>query len=85
MALAECQTSDAAREAAASISEALAVRNNQETFTQQDLLGRFYERHDAQKAVKYLPWGLKKLDMRLYAELGDFVIWVVTRPTARPP
>ena len=74
LALAECQTSDAAREAAASISEALAVRSNQETFTQQDLLGRFYERHDAQKAVKYLPWGLKKLDMRLYAELGDFVI-----------
>ena len=74
LALAECQTSDAAREAAASISEALAVRSNQETFTQQDLLGRFYARHDAQKAVKYLPWGLKKLDMRLYAELGDFVI-----------
>ncbi len=74
LALAECQTGDAAREAAASIGEALAVRSTQETFTQQDLLGRFYERHDAQKAVKYLPWGLKKLDMRLYAELGDFVI-----------
>lgn len=74
LALAECQTGDAAREAAASIGEALAVRSSQETFTQQDLLGRFYERHDAQKAVKYLPWGLKKLDMRLYAELGDFVI-----------
>lgn len=74
LALAECQTSDAAREAAASISEALAVRSSQETFTQQDLLGRFYERHDTQKPVRYLPWGIKKLDMRLYAELGDFVI-----------
>ncbi len=86
LALAECQTSDAAREAAASIGEALAVRSNQETFTQQDLLGRFYERHDAQKAVKYLPWGLKKLDMRLYAELGDFVILGgYPSPTARLP
>ena len=74
LALAECQTSDAAREAAASIGEALAVRSNQETFTQQDLLGRFYERHDTKKPVRYLPWGIKKLDMRLYAELGDFVI-----------
>ena len=74
LALAECQNSDAAREAAASISEAVAVRSSQETFTQQDLLGRFYERHDTKKPVRYLPWGLKKLDMRLYAELGDFVI-----------
>ena len=74
LALAECQTGDAAREAAASIGEALAVRSTQETFTQQDLLGRFYERHDTKKPVRYLPWGIKKLDMRLYAELGDFVI-----------
>lgn len=72
--LAACQTEAEAQETVTAIVQAQTTGSTQETFDQGTLLTRFFERHDSQEPVRYLPWGLEKLDMRLYAELGDFVI-----------
>lgn len=59
---------------AAQIAELIAVRSKRDVFGMQELLERFYDRHTAKQPVRYLSWGIDKLDMRLYAEYGDFII-----------
>lgn len=58
----------------AKLSEVMAVRAKREVFGMSELLERFYDRHGKEASVQYLPWGIKKLDVRLFAELGDYVI-----------
>lgn len=74
MNLCNCLTLKDAETATTAISEAISVRSNQQVFGMQELLERFYERHTSKQPVKYLQWGISKLDMRLYAEQGDFII-----------
>lgn len=74
MALADCQTLADAAGLCEQLSELVATRVKQPVYDMQTLLERFYERHSRTDPVKYLPWGVKKLDSRLYAELGDFIV-----------
>lgn len=67
-------TLEEAEAAVTAITETISVRTDQSVFGMQELLERFYERHTAKNPVQYLQWGLDKLDVRLYAELGDFII-----------
>lgn len=74
MELADCTAVDEAAALAARLSEVTAVRETRAVHDMRALLDRFYERHSKTDPVKYLPWGQKKLDALLYAELGDFVV-----------
>ncbi len=59
---------------AAAVAEVLATRSDQPVYGMRELLERFYARHTSRQPVRYLKWGLDKLDLRLYAEPGDFII-----------
>lgn len=72
--LLDCVSLEEAEGTAAQIAELIAVRSKRDVFGMQELLERFYDRHTAKQPVRYLSWGIDKLDMRLYAEYGDFII-----------
>lgn len=62
-----------ARRTLARAEELLSERDRQRVYSIQDLLGSFYMRMSGPKP-KYLPWGIRALDEKLTAELGDLVI-----------
>lgn len=72
--LLECRSLEEVEGAAARLAELIAVRSKRDVFGMQALLERFYDRHTAKQPVRYLTWGMEELDMRLYAEYGDFII-----------
>ena len=72
--LVNCMTLPDADRWAAAVAEVLATRSDQPVYGMRELLERFYARHTSRQPVRYLKWGLDKLDLRLYAEPGDFII-----------
>ena len=74
MELAGCTDLSAAAGMTAKMSEILASSVRKKAWSMGDLLNQFYERHNSDTPVSYLPWGIRKLDTRLFAELGDYVI-----------
>lgn len=62
-----------ARQVLSRAEELLSERQEQRIFTLQDLFADFYKRMDGPKPV-YLPWGIKALDEKLTAELGDMIV-----------
>lgn len=62
-----------ARQILTKAEELLSERQEQRVFSLQDLFADFYRRMDGPKPV-YLPWGIKALDEKLTAELGDMVV-----------
>lgn len=73
-ALAECMSTEDAAELIGRLEECIAVKSGKTVYGMRELLLRFYSRHEKKDPVKYLPWGLRKLDVRLFAEPGDFVV-----------
>lgn len=74
LALAECGSLDEAEGVAAKLEELMADRTGRAVYGMPELLDRFMDRHSESDPVKYLTWGMKRLDTRLYAETGDFVV-----------
>lgn len=74
MALAECGSLDEAGGIEAKLEELMADRTGRAVYGMPELLDRFMDRHSESDPVKYLTWGMKRLDSRLYAEAGDFVV-----------
>ena len=72
--LLECRSLAEVEETSTRLAELIAVRSQRQVFGMQELLERFYERHTDKHPVRYLTWGMEGLDMRLYAEYGDFII-----------
>ena len=72
-ALAGAADEETARQILAGAEQLLSEKNRQRVFSIQDLLGDFYLRMSGPRP-KYLPWGIKALDEKLTAELGDLVI-----------
>ena len=72
--LLECRSLAEVEETSNRLAELIAVRSQRQVYGMQELLERFYERHTDKQPVRYLTWGMEGLDMRLYAEYGDFII-----------
>lgn len=64
---------DEARQILTKAEELLSERQELRVFSLQDLFADFYRRMDGPKPV-YLPWGIKALDEKLTAELGDMIV-----------
>lgn len=52
----------------------MAGRAQHTTYTMEQLLANFYERHDPEKQAVYLDWPLEDLTREVYAEKGDMVV-----------
>lgn len=72
--LAEAVTMEDAAELSGRLSELVSTGAKTTVYDMPTLLERFYDRHSKTDPVKYLPWGIKKLDGRLFAEPGDFIV-----------
>lgn len=73
-ALSECMSTEDAEVLIRRLEECVAVKSVKTVYGMRGLLLRFYSRHEKTDPVKYLPWGMRKLDVRLFAEPGDFVV-----------
>lgn len=66
---------DGAREAVARASMILSdTGDHDDAISLADMVCAFFDRHTPGTKPDYLPWGLKLLDTKLQAELGDFCI-----------
>lgn len=65
---------EAASPAVETASAQLCAQRDARTVSFTDGLMDFYNRQSYEKAPNYIPWGIRQLDERLYAEPGDFII-----------
>lgn len=77
--LAEVRTSDKARELLGQASEILSEKNRTQVVTMQQALVQFFSEQGEKR--RFVSWGFDRLDRRLFADYGDFVI-VAGRPSA---
>lgn len=72
--LREAETLDDARAAAEQINRLMVERPSTKVVTLAQGLKEFLEQQESKEPVKYIPWGIPKLDEALTIEPGDFVI-----------
>ena len=65
---------ETARAAVESASTQLCARRDAQAISFADGLTEFYRRQSLDAKPNYIPWGIRQLDERLYAEPGDFII-----------
>lgn len=70
--LADAGNMSDARQAVETANKLMVNKQSARITTMQDALKSFYERHTKEKT--YLPWPVRELEDRLYAEPGDFII-----------